>query len=56
MKEKVLNLLIVFGYMLLIILLIKVLKRHIFNKGSSQNVGDKTKFGRILNTGMNVPK
>ena len=57
MKEKVLNLLTVYGYiLLLIILLIKRLKRHIFNKGSAQNVGNKPKFGDNGIKGMNVPK
>lgn len=30
-------------------------KRHIFNKGSAQNVGDKSKFGDINTSGMNFP-
>jgi len=30
-------------------------KRHIFNKGSSQNVGDKSAFGDLDTSGMNFP-
>ena len=30
-------------------------KRHIFNKGSSQNVGDKSEFGDLNTSGMNFP-